>query len=344
MVKDEISLKEMILSIQEWWKYIKTKWKVVLIGGVIGGVLGLVYSLVMPAKYVAEINFVLDNKKPGGDLSSIAAKFGLGSGSSSDGFFGNEDNIIVFLKSRRMGIQTFLSPLNSKELLIDRYIEAYHLREKWKDNRLRNIKFRPFSQPNSILADSIVFALHKTLLKKNLIIFRPESEADVISVDITSTDEEFSKIFVEKLMQNATEFYIKSVTKKSQDNVDVLQRQVDSVKQLLDYALRGAAITSDEVPNLNPAYQRLKLPTQKKIIDIEMNKAILEHIVVNLELAKINLRQETPFIQIIDSPLLPLEKKKTGKLKGIVLGGLISGLLIVVLMSLSYLYSLIIRN
>lgn len=52
-------------------------------------------------------------------------------------------------------------------------------------------------------------------------------------------------------------------------------------------------------------------------------------VVKNLELSKIAMAQETPVIQVVDSPILPLEKIRLGKLKGIVFGGLIGGVLVI---------------
>jgi uncharacterized protein involved in exopolysaccharide biosynthesis len=45
------------------------------------------------------------------------------------------------------------------------------------------------------------------------------------------------------------------------------------------------------------------------------------------ELAKVTLRKETPLIQIIDKPILPLKKEKIGMLKAIVYGGILFGFL-----------------
>jgi uncharacterized protein involved in exopolysaccharide biosynthesis len=42
------------------------------------------------------------------------------------------------------------------------------------------------------------------------------------------------------------------------------------------------------------------------------------------ELARIMVRKETPFIQIIDSPILPLPEEKLGKLTAIFLGGFLA--------------------
>jgi uncharacterized protein involved in exopolysaccharide biosynthesis len=37
------------------------------------------------------------------------------------------------------------------------------------------------------------------------------------------------------------------------------------------------------------------------------------------------LRKETPLIQIIDRPILPLPKERFGKAKGILMGGFLAG-------------------
>lgn len=46
-------------------------------------------------------------------------------------------------------------------------------------------------------------------------------------------------------------------------------------------------------------------------------------------MAKVTLRKETPLIQVIDRPILPLPKEKFGKAKGIFIGGILAGFLTV---------------
>ena len=48
-----------------------------------------------------------------------------------------------------------------------------------------------------------------------------------------------------------------------------------------------------------------------------------------LETLKLDMARETPIVQIIDTPRYPLKKDKLGKLKGIVFGGFVGGVLIV---------------
>lgn len=77
----------------------------------------------------------------------------------------------------------------------------------------------------------------------------------------------------------------------------------------------------------------LQVPSQRRQVDVQANQAILTELVKNLEVAKVSLRKETPLIQIIDGPVLPLEKERFGRLKGLILGGLIGGLLSVFILA-----------
>jgi uncharacterized protein involved in exopolysaccharide biosynthesis len=61
-------------------------------------------------------------------------------------------------------------------------------------------------------------------------------------------------------------------------------------------------------------------------------------LVVQLELAKITLRKETPLIQLIDKPMLPLNKEKFGKPKSLILGGFLAGFLTVLYLVFGQLY------
>jgi len=117
-----------------------------------------------------------------------------------------------------------------------------------------------------------------------------------------------------------------------------LQKQVDSVRSELNGAITGVATETDNVYNLNPAFNIKGAPSKKKQIDVQANTAVLTNLVVQLELAKITLRKETPLIQLIDSPILPLTKEKFGKLKALILGGFLAGFLTVLYLIFRHLF------
>jgi uncharacterized protein involved in exopolysaccharide biosynthesis len=74
----------------------------------------------------------------------------------------------------------------------------------------------------------------------------------------------------------------------------------------------------------------MRTPTSKRQVDIQANTAILTQLVTNLEMAKVTLLKETPLVQIIDKPILPLKKEAVGKFKGIVIGAILSAFLMFV--------------
>jgi LPS O-antigen subunit length determinant protein (WzzB/FepE family) len=137
----------------------------------------------------------------------------------------------------------------------------------------------------------------------------------------------FSKSFAENLVANVAEFYIETKSKKAKNNVAILQRQADSIRNELNMAITGVAITSDNTFNLNPALNVNRIPSTKKQIDVQANTAILTQLVTNLEMAKVTLLRETPLIQLIDRPTLPLKKDKPSKAKFLMMGGLLAGIL-----------------
>lgn len=44
--EDEISLKDLILKIKEWWQYLWSKKWIIIAAGLIGGLLGLGYAVI----------------------------------------------------------------------------------------------------------------------------------------------------------------------------------------------------------------------------------------------------------------------------------------------------------
>jgi uncharacterized protein involved in exopolysaccharide biosynthesis len=109
--------------------------------------------------------------------------------------------------------------------------------------------------------------------------------------------------------------------------MNVLERQTDSIRRALNGAITGVAVANDNTFNLNPALNVLRVPSARRQVDVQANTAILTELVKQSELAKVTLRKETPLIQVIDSPILPLKKEKFGKAKGIALGGILAGFL-----------------
>lgn len=330
---DEISLKELILKIQEWWKYLWSRWLTILIAGIIGGALGLTYAFIKKPVYTAETTFVLEEGESGGGLgqyAGLASMIGIDLGGGGGGIF-KGDNILELYKSRRMIQETLLAKdtfEGKQKSLIERYIEFNKLREGWeKKPKLKNIHFDNIANFTRT-QDSVVGKIVETINKSILEVTKPDKKLSIISVKVKSKDELFAKSFADNIVSKVNAFYINTKTKKSSENLAILQEQADSVKRVLNASIGGVAAAVDANPNTNPAFQTLRVSSQRKQVDVQASGAIYQEIVKNLEMAKISFRNDKPLIQVIDEPVFPLKKDKLGKAKGIIFGGIILGFLI----------------
>jgi len=338
--EDEISLKELILKIQEWWKYLLSKWIIILIVGLLGGAIGLWYAILQKPVYTATTTFVLENGDSGGgglgQYSGLAAMAGIDLGRGGGGIF-QGDNIIELYKSRTMIQKTLLSEIDlngKKQLLIDHYIDFNQLRQAWAEkSELADIQFSLKLQPFTRTQDSIVGTMVEEINENYLIVAKPDKKLSIINVEVKANDEVFAKVFNEQIVKNVNDFYVQTKTKKALENVAILQQKVDSVSAVMNDAIYTAAAVSDATPNLNMTRQvQRAAPMQSSQFTAETNKAILGELIKNLEMSKMSLLKETPLIQVVDVPVFPLDKERFGKARGIIFGGLIAGFLIVMIL------------
>ena len=335
---DEISLKELLEKAKEWWHYLLSQWKIILLAGIIGAALGLAYSFIKKPIYTATLSFALEDEKSGGGLGSalgLASSFGIDLGGGGGSIF-TGSNLTELFKSRAMVEQTLLSPVvvNGKTIsLAEMYIQNKEWREKWNDKpKFKGIQFLPNTKRKYFtrVHDSILGVMYQDLSKTGLSVGQKDKKISIITIDVNSTNELFSKYFTEALVNEVSDFYVTTKSKKARENMLILERQTDSIRRELNGAITGVAVANDNTFGLNPAMNVRRAPSARRQVDVQANTAILTELVKQTELAKVTLRKETPLIQVIDQPILPLKKEKFGKAKGIVMGGFLAGFLIII--------------
>ena len=334
---DEISLRDLIEKGTEWYAYLLSQWKVIVLAGVIGAGLGLTYSFIKKPVYTATLSFAVEDEKSGGGLGGalgLASSLGLDLGGGGGSIFTGA-NLAELFKSRAMVAQTLLSPVvvDGKTIsLAEMYIQNQEWREKWNEKpKLAAIQFLPNTKRKYFtrVHDSIMGVMYADLSKTGLTVGQKDKKIAIITIDVNSTNELFSKYFTEALVKEVSDFYVMTKSKKARMNMDILERQTDSIRRELNGAITGVAVANDNTFGLNPAMNVRRAPSARRQVDVQANTAILTELVKQSELAKVTLRKETPLIQVIDQPILPLKKDKFGKAKGIVLGGFLAGFLMV---------------
>jgi hypothetical protein len=315
----EVTLIEAKTIIRGWFTYLLSKWIWIGLTGIVFGVLGILYASSQKAIYTAELTFAPDSERGSsmGGYAGIAAQFGLDVGGGTS--FGGE-NLIQLLRSRRLLESTFLTDVdvNGKKQLLVQYLISLQSTGEKPNTSITNVTFSSDTKPGNRVRDSIM----KTFIGEisaALDINKVDRRLDMISVKLSHTDELFAMLFVETLVDNVIQYYKDFKSQKSKQNVAILQRQTDSVHRLISGGI-VSIVTSSDI-NVNPMMQMKRSGAQRKTVDVEANTAVYKELLTYLQAAKMSLLKETPFIQIIDSPILPLDKKKLGRAKAGVIAG-----------------------
>jgi hypothetical protein len=335
---NEISIKELFLFIGRQYRFLISKWLIIIFLAILGGLAGLAYAFWKKPVYTATTTFVLegtDNTTTLGQYAGLASMFGLDLNSAGGIFQGN--NILELYRSRTMIENTLLTEVNLHGralLLVDRYVEINNLREKWAEKQhLKNIRFQQnlekLSEGQLRLQDSLLRDIAADINKNYLMVYKPDKN-NIIRVDVNSGDEFFAKAFNDQLVANVNDFFVQTKISKSLVNVTILQNKADSIRNTMNKAIYSAAAVADATPNLNPTRQlQRNAPIQRSQLSAETNKAILSELLKNLEMSKMNLLRETPLIQVVDSPKFPLDISVPGKVTSFIKGMILFGFLVV---------------
>lgn len=312
----ELSLVQIIDSIKQIVQRLKLAIYKILVIGIIGFLLGFFYSFYFKTVvYKSELTFAIEDNAGGGanPLSGalgLASSFGVDIGGGSNSMFAS-GNLIELFKSKRVVIDALLKTFSNDNKLAyaDYIIQGTHEGANIKEFALENkINYKDYKFGQNKVADSLLMVLHKYITSESLTVNQIDRKISIIKVSFTFSDEKFSKMFCETLVNEISTFYIETRSKKAKQNVEILKWQVDSVRNELNNALAGVAQANDNTFNLNSALNINRVPSSRRQIDVQANTAILTELVKNLELGRLSLRKETPLIQIVDSPNFPLER------------------------------------
>ncbi len=328
---DEINLKELILKAKEWVAYLwGYKWIIILVSA-LGGALGFAYAkyLTKP-EYTAQVTFAMEQKSGGAAsaLGGLASSLGIGDigGSSNSGMFGGE-NILMLMKSNRIIHEALKAPM--QELKGDHLLNAYvknHFSEALKEKKITLFPKTFDSITSTRAQDSLLLLITKNIREKQLIAERADKKTTIINLEVNDQNEQWALLFSNMLVQRAIDLYMDIKVGKLYETEKELTRKRDSIRGLLDGSITTLAIETDL--NSHTPLMRYKSKQAKKQVDVEVLKTIYGNIIQNLEMTKFQRSQEEPIIEIIDEPILPLKIEKIGKAKGTLIGGFLTGFLL----------------
>jgi hypothetical protein len=262
----------------------------------------------------------------------LASSLGLGEigGTSGSGMFGGE-NILMLMKSNRIIHEALKAPLKSLNgnHLLNLYLKT-HFKNQLKEKKISLFPKSLDSITRSRAQDSLLLLITKNIREKQLIADRADKKNTIINLEVIDENEKWAFLFSKMVVQHAIDLYMEIKVGKLIATENDLLRKRDSIRGLLDGTITTLAIETDL--NSHSPLMRYKTKQVKKQVDMEVLKTMYANVIQNLELTKFHRSQEEPIIEIIDEPILPLKVEKLGKVKGILVGSFLMGILILLIL------------
>lgn len=334
MEEDEITLKELILKVQEFfWEAVRYWWIIALFVIPIIGFM-LYRAFTTPPTYRATLTFMLNEDEGSGmgGVSAILGQFGLGGGSRGKV---NLNKLLELSKSRRivqMALFEKVSIKGENDFLANHIIFKYDYHEKWKENttELKGFLFSHDSIPSfSRVENNVLKRLHQHILgtpnTESLASTSINDDSGIMTLLTNTNHEELSICLAEILYQKLSKFYIDKTIEKQQKTYELFKAKTDSIQQALDntqYRLLRFKDTNRSLTLRQYEAEEIKLQQEVQKLILAYGEAYK-----NLEVADFSLKSSTPFIQMIDLPIAPIKPKKESKLKALLMGFFLGGFL-----------------
>ncbi|MFN8356496.1 MAG: hypothetical protein U0Y10_18720 [Spirosomataceae bacterium] len=330
--EDQMSPKDIMKKIGNAKDAVKKNWKLIVICVVLGTVLGYVYDKYnyKPTRYLGFLTFNLEVGQQGNDmggLSDLASAFGFSSGSSSSaaGLFVGE-NFLQLVKSNPMIERALMKEVTikgKKVLLVNYYIEKSGiLTEEWKKNeKFQKIRFINKPREQFTTDESIAMMGIVKKLNEETSFDRKSPKSTFLVLKSNTEDELLSKIWLETLLKTVEEFYKYTNTKKTVEVLHLAEHRADSLYSLLSRTESRLAQFTDQ--NQQVVAQQAQVTANRLNRSTGMLNTMYFDAVRNVESIRMSLIKETPFITIIEPPMLPLLTDAYEEGKSIKAGALI---------------------
>lgn len=333
---DEISLKELLLSLQSFWYELWRNWWLIILF-CIPFIAFMVYkNLNTPVTYPTVLTFMLNDDEGGslGNVAGILGSFGLG---GSGGGEYNLEKMMELLRSRKI-VQSILLKkakiAGKQDYYANHLIAIYKYHDLWAEDTtgLKDFYFTHDSIPAFSLAENRALkTLHTHVIghansdRPALLSYNISELTSIVTLALNTENEMLSIAMLEDLFDALSTYYIEKSTEKQQQTYDAVLFKTDSIYNELrsvEYALANFKDSNYGLLSKKDRLKELQLEGQVKILYTIYGESLK-----NKEVAEFSLYDRTPVIQAIDRPLSPIEASKDSLLKALIMACLIGGFL-----------------
>ena len=316
---ETIKYTELKAVIQRFTKYFISQYKIIFLVTIIASAIGLLYGKLQPSTFKATTTFIVEDKsgKGGGGLSGLASQFGIDLGGLTGGGAGlfDGDNILEIIKSRAIIEKVLLTKMDEPsslkgQTIADYYIQINNLAPTFesKNINVKSLNFAGLTEgaKHTIQQDSILYILYSRI-NKNLKVEKKNKKSTIITLEVVSGDQVFSKTFAEELLKQTSDLYIDIKTGNLSRSIDRIQQKADSLQRSLSNIYQNS-------------FQINSSRTELSNRDKTFSSTLYAEVVKNLETLKLSLINQTPVIQVLDTPKFPLFDQRTPARYSLIIG------------------------
>ena len=317
---DEISLKDIILKIKEWFSIVwPHRVRIISLSLVIGLTAALYTKFIAKPTYTASYQLFFQGESGGlSGAMRLASSFGLGG--MGGGSASSSATVQEFITSRNNIAHAMTAELENGRL-IDRYYA-----ESLEDDEEFEAEYRANYGVNQRYTDSILTQVFLAF-NEGVLVAAYDEETGILGFSTTTYGEAFTYDLATQLVQNTEAQFKDWKRQKGLKAVQAFQGKVDSLELALDVTLRRLGEYQDQNNSLISAVD--KMEQMRLTIVLEALKIAYGEYIKGLEMSKAELLNlEGPF-KYFDEPIFPLEKTKGSAAKAGVFGSVITGFLVV---------------
>ncbi len=351
MEDDEITLKELILKLKEFWKEIWRYWYLVILFSIPFVAFFGYQAYISPVVFPASITFITNEAGGGGlQIGGLLSSFGLGGRKGGSNIF----LIDRLAKSDLVLKKTLLQKVEIKgeeDFLANHILKEYEIFEELKE------KFKPkeetpewklnlFSKEIFLFQDADYFSFEEmenwmlNQVKANLI---GDNEGKIDPIVTLGMDEDLG---TQTIASNATDPDLSLTTSNTlytiliesfedvkiasdERNFNIIQQKADSIEQALNTAEYNLAKFEDTHRSIEWLEGKVRQMRMQR--DVTAGQLMLAEIAKQKELIDYSLKANRPIFQVLDASVKPIRKTKEKSLvKSVLIGGFLGGFLAVI--------------
>ncbi|MDQ3017056.1 MAG: hypothetical protein M3R25_10125 [Bacteroidota bacterium] len=334
--EQQTSLRDYVLKGKSYVREVFRYWYLPLFLAAIFGAYQLYKYFQYVPEYPANVTFMVDEDEGNSSsgLTGMLSQFGLGSIRPTRY---NLDKILELSRSRRVVQKTLFTKFEmdgKNDFLANHVIRAYDLNPVAKEDQPKEGVFL-FTHDSLLIFNRV----ENTALSNvyNLIIGsidKPEDalvttdyseDTNVMQLSASTINEVLSLELANRMFQSLSDYYISKAIEKSLKTFSIISNKRDSIIGELrsaEYQLanfqdthRGLLMRTDKVGELR---------LQREVTALS---AMYGEVLKNTEVADFSLRNKTPFIQVIDAPILPIAPVELSLIRKLALGLLVGGII-----------------